>query len=168
MTTLIHEITINAPKSQVWEVIANLGGVVNFHPLVTHSYYVTDDQQGTGAARVCELGPNTSVNETAIAWNEGESYTLDVQFTKGQKPPVHRFHGTMSVRDQGTGTVAEIRLDYDPKFGPLGKLMDILMLRPQFNKLAPTMLKGLKHHVETGVSVDPMVMSQIELSPANS
>ena len=76
MTTLNHEIYIDAPKSQVWDVMADLGGVVKFHSLVTKSYYVTDEKQGTGAARVCELGPNTSVNETAIAWKEGESITL--------------------------------------------------------------------------------------------
>ena len=46
MTTLNHEIYMNAPKSQVWDVIANLGGIVKFHPLVTNSYYVTDDKQG--------------------------------------------------------------------------------------------------------------------------
>ena len=142
MTTLNHEIYINAPKSQVWDVIANLGGVVKFHPLVTNSYYVTDDKQGIGAARVCELGPDTFVNETAIAWNEGESYTLDVQFTKGQKPPVNSLQGTVSVRGQGTGTVAEMTLEYDPKFGPLGKIMDMMVLRPQFNKLLPSVLKG--------------------------
>ena len=76
MTIINHEIHIIAPKSQVWDVVANLGGVVKFHPFVTHSYYVTDDKHSVGAARVCELGPDSSVNETAIAWNEGESYTL--------------------------------------------------------------------------------------------
>ncbi len=119
MITLNHEIYIDAPKSQVWDVMADLGGVVKFHPLVTKSYYVTDEKQGTGAARVCELGPNTSVNETAIAWNEGESITLDVQYIKGQKPPVNSFHGTLSVRELGSGTVTAMTLEYAPKFGPL-------------------------------------------------
>lgn len=168
MTTLNHEIYINAPKSQVWDVIANLGGIVKFHPLVTNSYYVTDDKQGTGAARVCEFGPDTSVNETAIAWNEGESYTLDVQFIKGQKPPVHSFHGSLSLREHGSGTVVGMTLEYAPKFGPLGKIMDVMLLRPKFNKLVSSVLKGLKHHIETGESVDPQVLSQIERSPATS
>ena len=141
---------------------------IKFHPLVTNSYYVTDDKQGTGAARVCEFGPDTSVNETVIAWNEGESYTLEAQFIKGQSPPVHSFHGTMSVKEQGSGTVAGMTLEYVPKFGPLGKIIDMMVLRPQFNKLLPGVLKGLKHHIETGESVDPQVLSQIELSPAAS
>ena len=168
MTTLNHEIYINAPKSQVWDAIANLGGIVKFHPYVTDSYYVTDGKQGIGAGRVCELGPNRSVNETAIAWNEGESYTLDVQFIKGQKPPLHSFHGSMSVKERGSGTVATITTEYAPKFGPLGKIIDMMVLRSQINKAASGTLKGLKHHIETGESVDRQVLSQIELAPAAS
>ena len=168
MTTLKHEILINVPKSQVWDMIADLGGVVKFHPLVTKSYYVTDEKQGTGAARVCELGPNTSVNETAIAWKEGESITLDVEFIKGQKPPVHYFHGTLSVRGQGSGTITAMTLEYAPKFGPLGKILDVILLRPQFNKLVPNVLKGLKHHIETGETVDRQVLAQIEQSLVTS
>ncbi len=46
--------------------------------------------------------------------------------------------------------------------------MDLIMLRPQLNKIVPSVLKGLKHHIETGESIDPHVLSQIELSPATS
>ena len=154
MTTLNYEIYIDAPKSQVWDVIANLGEIVKFHPNVIKSYYVSDKKQGIGAARVCELGPNASVNETAIAWKEGESYTLDVQFIKGQKPPVHSFHGTMTVREKGSGTITAMAVEYAPKFGPLGKIIDVIVMRPQINKLLPVVLKGLKRHIETGESVD--------------
>ena len=168
MTTLKYEILINAPKSQVWDVIADLGGVVKFHPFVTKSYYVTDEKQGNGAARICELGPKNSVNETAIAWNEGESITLGVEFIKGQKPPVDNFTGTISLKEQGSGTVAAMIIEFAPKFGPLGKIMDVILLRPQINKLVPNVLKGLKHHIETGETVDREVLSQIELSPATS
>ena len=165
MKTVNQEIYINAPKSQVWDVIADLGGIVNFNPFVTDSYYVTDAKQGIGAGRICELGPDSTVNETAIAWNEGESFTLDVQFTKGQKPPVNSFHGSVSVREHGSGTVAAMTIEYAPKFGPLGKIMDVTVLRSQFNKLLSSVLKGMKHHIETGESVDPQVLSQIESAP---
>ena len=168
MTTLKHEILINVPKSQVWDMIADLGGVVKFHPLVTKSYYVTDEKQGNGAARICELGPKNSVNETAIAWKEGESITLGVEFIKGQKPPVDNFTGTILLKEQGSGTVAAMIIEFAPKFGPLGKLMDVTLLRPQFDKLIPKVLKGLKHHIETGETVDLQVLAQIELTPASS
>ena len=46
--------------------------------------------------------------------------------------------------------------------------MDVILLRPQFNKIVSNVLKGLKHHIETGESVDRQVLSQIELSPTTS
>ena len=46
-------IHIDAPRSHVWETIADLGGIQTFHPGVTRSYYTSEQTEGVGAS----LGP---------------------------------------------------------------------------------------------------------------
>ncbi len=68
MTKSSSEIRIDAPKEKVWEIIADLGGVRNFHPGVKKSYYTSDNSKGLRASRICEFLPGGSVEESATEW----------------------------------------------------------------------------------------------------
>lgn len=163
MTYVSAEIRIAAPKARVWDILANLGEVARFHPFVSKSYYhPTSARTGVGASRVCEFGPAMSVRETAVDWREGQSYVLGIEVVKGQKPPIRDFQGHLSVHEIPGGTLARIEMRYEPRFGPIGWLMDRLMIRPQYEKMLPGIMAGLKHHVETGEDVDPGVLKSID------
>ena len=45
-------------------------------------------------------------------------------------------------------------MDYDMKWGPLGWLMNVLMLRPIMGKLLASVLAGLDHHLVTGERIE--------------
>jgi len=142
-------IHIDAPRSQVWDAIADLGGVQTFHPGVTKSYYTSEQTEGVGASRRCELKPVGSVDEHAIDWRPGKSVTLDVR--PGPKgPPFKRAQGRMWVDEDSDGTRAGLEFEYQLKFGPIGLLLDRLIIRRQFEKMLPAVLRGLKNHVEGG------------------
>lgn len=163
MTIIKQSIRVNKPKEEVWKILADLGGVSVFHPIVTHSYYSTKQLTDIGATRVCELGPKQSVSERAIEWREGESYTLAVDFIKGMKPPVRNMQAIISVRADGDGSIATIGMRYQPKFGIMGMVMDRVMLRPQFGKMVPQILGGLKHYAETGEQIDRDVWKRVRV-----
>ena len=55
-----------------------------------------------------------------------------------------------------------ITFDYAMKFGPIGALMDAVMVRPQFRKALPDALLGLKHYAETGEKVDEKVIKRVK------
>ena len=148
MTRIKNEVHINAPKEQVWDILADLGGIKNYNPSVTDSYYHPGKKRGIGAARHCDLKPFGSVEETAIHWDEGRSYTLLLHDGK-KVPPFKKATGKLAVRSNGSGTVASMTLEYDLKFGPLGKLMDLVMVRSQFQKVTHTVLHGLKKYAES-------------------
>ena len=57
--------------------------------------------------------------------------------------------GKLAVRSNGSGTIASMTLEYDLKFGPFGKLMDLVMIRSQFQKVLPAVLSGLKKYAES-------------------
>ncbi len=50
----------------------------------------------------------------------------------------------------GDGTIVSVSPDYQLKFGPIGALVDRLILGRQMRKGMDELLAGLKYHVETG------------------
>jgi len=148
MVRISGQIEIDASRERVWDILADLGGVKQYHPGLRDSHYHPGETRGVGASRHCDLKPFGSLEETAIAWHEGESYTLEIHDAR-KAPPFRKAIGTLAVREQGTGTVVSMTLEYELKYGPVGRLMDRLMVRPQFEKVVPAVLGGLKRFAES-------------------
>ncbi len=149
MTRISHEIQIDAAKDDVWAAIADLGAIQDFHPGVKKSYYTTEQESGVGASRHCDLKPFGSVEERATEWKEGESLALEIY--DGEKtPPFKSAIAHISVEENADGTIARFALEYELKFGLLGRLMDRFMVKRQFDKVVPAILSGLKRHMERG------------------
>ena len=53
------------------------------------------------------------------------------------------------MEPNGEGTIVVATLDYQVKFGPLGTLLDKLIMGRLFRKGVIGHLAGLKYHVET-------------------
>ena len=116
---------------------------------MTKSYYNTGPREGVGASRHCDLVTGGAVEETVIDWEDGSGFTFRMHdFIKG--PPFKTAEGRMTVREDGDSTVAGLTIEYRVKFGPIGAIMDHFMIRPQFEKLVPRVLQGLKRHLEAG------------------
>lgn len=147
MPVIETHLEIAAPKEEVWRILADLGGVQSFHPLVKKSYYNPGKRSGVGASRHCDFKPFGQVEETAIEWNEGESITLRLHDGKGL-PPFKKALGTFGVREATGGSVASVRFEYSMRYGPLGALMDVFMVKRQFMKGLRQMLAGLKSYAE--------------------
>ncbi len=54
------------------------------------------------------------------------------------------------MKADGDGTIVSVSPDYQLKFGPIGALLDRLILGRQLRKGMENLLAGLKYHVETG------------------
>jgi hypothetical protein len=46
-------------------------------------------------------------------------------------------------------------MDYTPKWGPIGALMDAMMMRKQFTALLTRLLGALDVHLDTGEAIGP-------------
>lgn len=151
MSRITGEIRIKADIKKVWEAIADLGGIQQYHPAVTKSYYLEGKREGVGAARHCDFKGGSGIDETVIDWREGKEFTLKLHNGK-KMPPFKNAIGRQSVRADGDETIVGLTLEYDLKYGPIGALMDFMMVRGQFEKMVPAMLSGLKKHVESSVT----------------
>lgn len=151
MSTFTKETRIEAPRTEVWKVLADLGSIEKWHPGVVRSYSTSDEPGGEGATRHCDvkgMGGNTAfLEERAFEWREGESFKMDIYETN---LPIKGNVVTFTVADDGDATLVKISPDYKLKFGLIGSLMDKLMVRRRFEQGIEEMAAGLKRYIETG------------------
>lgn len=153
MTTITKKLEINAPQERVWEVIANLGDIQNYNPMVKKSYYNTEIKSEVGAGRICEFQPMGKVDEKAIEWNQGKSYKLLI--TPIEKLPFFKQGEALFVLNATSTdkTTVEVNFEYEYSGGVMGKAMNALMLKKNFSQGFEGVLKGLKKHIEEGETI---------------
>ncbi|MBN4049460.1 SRPBCC family protein [bacterium AH-315-N03] len=148
MSQLSRTATVRAPLARVWETIADVGTIAEWHPGVERSPVLSADRTGLGAIRRVELYDGTSAVEEVTSLDEGRSITLSMSdFTM----PLSRGAATFEVEADGDDrTLVTMTMDYEMKYGPLGWLMNAVMLRPIMGKILASVLSGLDHHLVTG------------------
>lgn len=162
MTRVTREIRIDAPAGRVWEVLADFGGVYRYNPNVASSHATSETRQGVGASRHCDLTTSgVTLEERIVEWTEGESYLVDI-YGGSKVPPFKQARARLAVRPDGEGAIVTGTLEYSLKFGPVGALMDRLLVAPRFSKAWTRMLAGLKHYTETGQEVSDGTPLRIE------
>lgn len=125
MTQLRHKVFIAAPPEVVWSALADMTSVRHYNPLVERVFLLAGPLSGPGAARRCE-GPQGAFVERVGAWERGRSITIDLVESGW---PVRGMRWTTSVRADDAGTLMTQTTEYKPKFGPLGALLDRVVLR---------------------------------------
>lgn len=124
MTRLSSSVDIDAPPAQVWEVLADLGGIYKWNPGVKNSYATSEAGRGEGATRHCDLRPAGRLEERAFDWREGEGYKIDVY---DSNLPLDHNIVEFTLQPQGEHrTRVTLRSEYQLKFGPVGALLDAL------------------------------------------
>ena len=146
MNKVEAQIVIDAPVEKVWEVLADFGAVYRWAPSVTDSYSTSKNNSGSEASRHCDVAGFGGIEETVTEWNEGREFTY--VFTG--VGPISEGYSTWSVKPQGDKTLVYTELRYTVRFGPLGALMNALIMRRKLAQSLGNALEGLKHHVNTG------------------
>lgn len=145
MRRVSSQLTIDAPREQVWEVLADLEAVQDYNPGVKTARLVSDASGGLGAGRHCDLAPGGYLVEQVTDWAQGHSYTLAVV---DSNLPLAGATAQFFLEDAGRRTLASVHFDYDVKYGRLGRLLDRLMVSKQLDRAVPAILGGLKRYVE--------------------
>lgn len=147
MTVLSNAISINAPREKVWSVLARLDAIHHYDPGVMQSTVISSSTEGIGAARQCDLTPGGWFKERITEWAPCEALTFElVECTLPVKKLTYRY----TLKPEGGGTLVTQRMEYDLKFGPVGKLMDVLIIRQKWDAGIKGFFAGLKQYVETG------------------
>ncbi|MEM9833901.1 MAG: SRPBCC family protein [Bacteroidota bacterium] len=147
ITTLTSTVEIPVAKQDVWEVLRFPGKVEELHPLIRKSFMTTNAQNGVGAKRHCDLLPMGAMDEVITEWDEGNGFTIKV--TGGKMLPPHRsIQGRFALKAlDEERTLVTFSFSYQLKYGLLGLLMDVGLVRPQFRKAPPQYVQGLKNYI---------------------
>ena len=151
---LTYSTLVDAPTEEVWAAIGDFGNVAKVNPNVSNSYLTSDATDGVGATRHCDLSLyGASVEERITEWVDGEKLAIDV-YDSNRLPIIEDSTAMMRVDAVGEKTRLTSSLSYSVKYGPVGAVMNRLMLRGQFATAMKRFLAGIKHHVETGALID--------------
>lgn len=147
-TTIEIERAVAAPASDVWANLATYADIAVWNPNIAKSYLIDGSAPaGEGALRQCDFADGKNwIRERIVEWREGESYTVDIY--EGTMP-LQRARATLGVRPQGDrASTAFMRFEYTPKFGVLGTLMNVLMMKRMMSSTMAKVLQGLGDKAE--------------------
>jgi len=147
MTRASAQVVVDASPEEVWELLADFGGVEDYLLAITASDWIGGTEMGDGAARYCDIsfqGRNVHVKERIFDYVEGSEFTYDVY--DWTNFPLDRMHNTFGVMVDDAGqTVVYNVIDYKLKPRMLSGVM-----RGTMSRSARGSLLGIKHYLETG------------------
>ena len=145
MTVLENSIRIDATPERVWSVLASLDALAKYDPGVSKTEIVSATKGGPGAARRCDLAPGGWFKERVTDWRPNEAISFELYECT---LPLRRLRHSYTLVREGGGTVVRQRMEYELKFGPLGKLLDAVMVRRKWSEGIKGFFSGLKRYVE--------------------
>ncbi len=151
MTTLKNSITIDAPPDQVWAILTNLAELAEYDPAVATATVTSQAASGLGASREVTMRDGKHwFKERVSAFEPGSA--LAFELTSCNFPIATLSHSYSFSGSKGETTVNQ-SMTYSPKFGLLGNLMDVIVIRRSSDKGIKAFLAGLKAHAETAPPV---------------
>jgi ligand-binding SRPBCC domain-containing protein len=145
MTVLENAIRIDATPERVWSVLASLDALAKYDPGVSKSELVSSTKEGPGAARRCDLAPGGWFKERVAEWRPNEAISFELYECT---LPVRSLRHSYRLVHDADGTIVHQRMEYELKFGLLGKLLDAVMVRRRWSAGIRAFFAGLKRHVE--------------------
>jgi ribosome-associated toxin RatA of RatAB toxin-antitoxin module len=144
---------VDASVQDVWKTWDDFGNIYKFNPNLKHSHLLSDvnEPMGVGSERQCDMADNKNwVRERVLDYQPLKSIKIDV-FDSSM--PLKSMIATFSFREiNEQKTAVQMKVDFEPKFGALGKMMTPLMKR-QFRPMLQSLLDCNAAHVERGESV---------------
>ena len=145
MTTIRHELVARCGPERIWQLLADLEAVARYNPGVRAARYVGAQRSGVGASRSCDLAPNGRVVERVTVWDEGRAVGLEVTESDW---PIHFMRWVTRLEPTKEGTRLTQDLEYAVKFGPLGWLLDRVMMERKLRTTLDGVLANLIQHAE--------------------
>ena len=141
------EVSIAASTQAVWEVLADFGAIERWSPVVRESHLTSDQREGVGCARHCELFPRGSIDEDVIAWEPGRHLGINGEPAGG---PIESQRSDFRIELAEGGSSVIMTITFELTRAAAERLDSIT---DGLQRAVAGTTAGLKHHVETGEDV---------------
>ena len=145
MGSFAIETKIEAPVTEVWQALGEIGDIYRWNPGVRASHTTSEQEAGLGATRFCDLGGKNFLDEEVVLWQPNEKLTMRIT---GTNLPFATADIRFTLRPENDTTVVTVSPLYKLKYGLLGELLDRVYVRKSYQKGMEALLAGLKAHVE--------------------
>lgn len=146
MTTLHHEILLNASVERIWQVLNDLEVVRYTNPMVATVEIISPNKTGVGAARHCVFKDGKFAKERVTACTPQRSISFELY---EHAWPLQYMRWTNRLEQHGSQIKLLADTEYMPSMGVLGKLLNVLVMRRQFTQIIALSLTQLKEHIES-------------------
>lgn len=151
MATITVARTIHRPVAEVWTSWDDFGNIDKFNPNIDKSFLLANAETGQGATRQCNLDAKNHIQERIVSYVPEKS--LRIHIYDGTLP-MKEAYATFDFQAVGPNrTEVTMTMDFTPKFGLLGRLLMVPMMKPQLRKMCGKLLDGNKAYVEDGVVI---------------
>lgn len=140
MTALRHDVRARCQPHRVWALLGDLEAVQRYNPSVRSASIAGDRRTGIGAMRACELVPKGRVVERVTHWEDGHAVGLEVTESDW---PIHFMRWVTRIEPDRDGTRITQDLEYKVKFGPVGWLLDRLVMKRKLRTTLDTVFASL-------------------------
>ena len=145
MRLLEERVEIKAPAELVWDVLADFGSVQNWAPYMRRSHLIGEQQAGIGMRRGMRHAWGFRFEEVVTQWHESKGFAFDVL----KAPfPMRDVKEVWVLGSENGHTAVETQVRYGTHLGPLGALVDWLLVRFVVRREMRAGLCGLKDYAE--------------------
>ncbi len=159
--------TIDVPASKIWAVLSDFSNIQIFHPNVQDVDQLSEMDRGLGASRRCNFYGGDSAVEEIIEWDD-ERHFFTCTVTEISAPILDVTAGMKVDEIDSQSSEVEIYMNYTPKWGILGTLINVLVLRFAMQSVFNKVLKGLELHLKTGKMIGKDGKPTLQTSQANA
>jgi hypothetical protein len=145
MTILRHEVQADCSPERVWALLSDLEAVQRYNPNVRVAMIQGARRTGIGAERACELVPRGRVVERVTHWDDGRAVGLEVAESDW---PIHFMRWVTRIEPAGSSTRITQSLEYKVKFGPVGWILDRLVMKRKLASALDDVFSSLVRHAE--------------------
>jgi|SRR6266850_235312 len=146
MTTLHNEISIHAPIEKIWEALSNVDELEKYDPTVRKSTALSTERTGIGAKRKVDMKDGKNwFEERCTVWKPNDSLAFELTACSF---PIHQLKHAYTFDQMGSEVRVRQIMEYQVKYGWVGKVMDALIIRKQSGSGIKKFFSGLKSYVE--------------------
>jgi len=159
MLQITRTIDIDAPVEAVWKTLAKLDDVQNLVDSVTRSVYNTDQKEGVGASRTCDVDGFGTVVEEMVEWKDGEAFSFTIE--GGPKMLKSALSKWRLERKSESQTTLHITSVVEVRYGAIGRLIGKFVLAPKLRATLSSAVSQVKGHIERSQSPAPRNIEQL-------
>ncbi|WP_157976653.1 SRPBCC family protein [Parahaliea mediterranea] len=164
---------VEVPHTAAWQRMRDLSVAHHYVPGLTATEITTPNTSGVGASRKVYQSGSNYLEETVIAWDEGEGFVIRLH--KGDEPMApfkraeFRYH-MEALTDKATRVTLAIVVEMP--FGALGSWLGEIAARQPLEAELTRVLAGLMYYYETGKPATDAdrerLAGRVELVPASA